>query len=204
MANIQEYLKVFETHEEYEEYITGDTMVTPNVSYCEDVNDVHYNPWIDTRVIISFNLTAETSNPILIGYSVEDECSKVEIDGVVQPNVSSSYTFNTLGEHTIKYTLIDPTTIVSAFESVGADTVKWRYVVDDLSIIIPDNVTGITNDFGLMSQFKHMEIGSGLTYAITLSQGYGQPQYGFDYLETVKVSTNNTKYDSRDNCNAII
>ena len=39
------YLKKFETHEDYEEYVTGGTMVKPNVSYCEDFDDVHYNPW---------------------------------------------------------------------------------------------------------------------------------------------------------------
>ena len=39
------YLKKFETHAEYEEYVTGGTMVKPNVSYCEDFDDVHYNPW---------------------------------------------------------------------------------------------------------------------------------------------------------------
>ena len=40
-----EYLKLFSSHTDYEEYLTGGTMVKPNVSYCEDVKDVHYNPW---------------------------------------------------------------------------------------------------------------------------------------------------------------
>ena len=43
--NTMKYLKKFETHEDYEEYVTGGTMVKPNVSYCEDFDDVHYNPW---------------------------------------------------------------------------------------------------------------------------------------------------------------
>ncbi len=37
--------------------------------------------------------------------------SEIEIDGVVQPSVVSSYTFDTTGEHTVKYTLVDPTSI---------------------------------------------------------------------------------------------
>ena len=41
-----EYLKLFSSHTDYEEYLTGGTMVKPNVSYCKDVKDVHYNPYI--------------------------------------------------------------------------------------------------------------------------------------------------------------
>ena len=41
------YLKLFETHSEYETYIGGQDVILPNVSYCEDQNDVHYNPYVD-------------------------------------------------------------------------------------------------------------------------------------------------------------
>ena len=40
------YLRLFENHEDYEDYASGGTMVKPNVSYCEDVKDVHYNPYV--------------------------------------------------------------------------------------------------------------------------------------------------------------
>lgn len=40
------YIKLFETHSEYETYIEGQDAILPNVSYCEDQNDVHYNPYI--------------------------------------------------------------------------------------------------------------------------------------------------------------
>ena len=42
---MEEYIKYFETQEEYDEYVTSGNMKNPNVSYCEDVKDVHYNPW---------------------------------------------------------------------------------------------------------------------------------------------------------------
>ena len=38
-----DYLKLFETHAEYESFIQTD-YDKPNVSYCEDNNEVHYNP----------------------------------------------------------------------------------------------------------------------------------------------------------------
>ena len=37
------YLKRFKTHSDYEEYINGGA-VLPNVSYCKEERDVHYNP----------------------------------------------------------------------------------------------------------------------------------------------------------------
>ena len=40
------YLKLFDTHTDYETYINGQDAVKPNVSYCEDDNGVHYNPYI--------------------------------------------------------------------------------------------------------------------------------------------------------------
>ena len=39
------YIKLFETHADYAAYINGSGKVLPNVSYCEDNNEVHYNPW---------------------------------------------------------------------------------------------------------------------------------------------------------------
>lgn len=39
-----DYLKLFQTHEEYEAFVSGGTMLRPNVSHCVSENDVHYNP----------------------------------------------------------------------------------------------------------------------------------------------------------------
>ena len=48
-----DYLKLFETHSEYETYSSGD-MLKPNVSYCEDNNEVHYNPWTWADTYLTF------------------------------------------------------------------------------------------------------------------------------------------------------
>jgi len=40
------YLKLFETHSEYQTYAQSGDMIKPNVSYCEDDNEVHYNPYV--------------------------------------------------------------------------------------------------------------------------------------------------------------
>ena len=104
------YLKKFITHNEYDVYINGQNKILPNVSYCVDNNEVHYNKWIDPRLIVKFNVTSTSEAINIMDSGATSQFSKIEIDGVVQPSVVSSYTFDTTGEHTIKYTLVDPIT----------------------------------------------------------------------------------------------
>ena len=41
------YLKKFENHTQYENYINGSGAILPNVSICTTEGDVHYNPYVD-------------------------------------------------------------------------------------------------------------------------------------------------------------
>ena len=116
-------------------HIRGGEMLLPNVSYCKDNNEVHYNPLLpETRVIAKFNIT-DTDNPTTIcGQDAVSSFSEIEIDGDVLPSGEYEYTFETTGEHIIKYTLSDPTSIgESAFWSCTSLT----------SLIIPNSVTSI-------------------------------------------------------------
>ena len=76
--NIIEYLKLFSSHTDYEEYVTGGTMVKPNVSYCEDVKDVHYNPWtwadayFTTVALEGGTITFTPKNSNVISYSIDN------------------------------------------------------------------------------------------------------------------------------------
>ena len=38
-----EYIKKFNTHTDYNTYITGSDKKLPNLSYCKDVGDIHLN-----------------------------------------------------------------------------------------------------------------------------------------------------------------
>lgn len=40
------YIMNFETHSQYEEYMGGGDVALPNVSYCKDNDEVHYNPYV--------------------------------------------------------------------------------------------------------------------------------------------------------------
>ena len=131
-------------------------------------NEIEYSVTqskFEAKVTAKFNVT-DTSSPTKIA-SGTSSFSSIEIDGVEQPSVSSGYTFDTTGEHTIKYTLKDPTII------------GWNALRDCsslTSIDIPDSVISIGN------------------YAFRGCSG----------LSSITVYNNNTAYDSRNNCNAII
>ena len=130
------FIKLFENYSQYETYTASTEFITPNVSLCANDNEVYYNPYVkpETRVVVKYNVTS-TSSPTKIGYKQYiSGFSEIEIDDVVQPSVVSAYTFDTLGEHTLKYTLTDPTSIGgSAFRNCSNIT----------SISIPSSVTSI-------------------------------------------------------------
>ena len=133
-------------------------MILPNVSYCEDKNDVHYNPYVETRVVAVYNVT-DTSQPTkiigLYSANAKNSYTEIEIDGVVQPNVVNTYTFDTIGEHTVKYTLKDKTKIAyAAFYQCG--NLK--------SITIPNSVTNMeTSIFYYCTSLTSVTFGNSIT-----------------------------------------
>ena len=96
------YVRRFETHQEYEAYVASDGYLCPNVSYCDDILDeVHYNECVEAIVVAKYYVTS-TENPTKIGYmGYISGFSAIEIDGIKQPSVVSSYTFDTVGEHVV-------------------------------------------------------------------------------------------------------
>lgn len=215
------YLKEFATHTQYSAYITGQGKILPNVSLCDDDNEVHYNKWVETRLVAKFNVTSTSSAINIMGagnyippeLNTESYFSEIEIDGVVQPSVVSSYTFDTIGEHIVKYTLVDTTSIDSYSFSHCTDITSvtipnsvtdiengaFQYLSGLTSIIIPDSVTSISgNAFYECTSLTSVTIPDSVTSIGTSAFG------GCSSLTSIVVDSGNTIYDSRNNCNAII
>ena len=123
------------------------------MSYVEGDNTVHYNKPKETRVVATFNVTS-ASEPTKIGYNVSN-VDKIEIDGVLLDSVVNSYTFDTLGEHTIMYTLKDSTDLKN---------VPYMSCPNLVSITIPEGVTNIgSNAFAYCSNLTSVTIPDSVT-----------------------------------------
>ena len=144
------YLKQFESHSQYESFIESSDFVTPNVSYCEGVLGVelHYNSDSQTdnnALVVSYYVNDASQQTYIYGYYIGDNYSvlgtdmfsNIKIDGVdVSPSSvdANEGTYQlSAGEHTIEFTLIDPTTI--PFESFFGCLIT--------AMSIPDSVTTI-------------------------------------------------------------
>jgi len=158
---MSKFLKQFNTTAEYNAY-TADTenFILPNVSLTVDNNTVHYNPStpptpVEARLVAKYVTFSAEEEIMLFNYDVDLEpFSAMEIDGVAQPSVVSAYTFSTEGEHTVKCTLTDPTTI---------GTVAFAGANNLTSIVIPDSVTSIAYGFFQDCSLTSCTIGSGVT-----------------------------------------
>ena len=98
------YIKTFDTHDEYETYIGGVEAMLPNVSYCKNINDVHYNPivvgintYISCVDIASGEELAGSHIQVLDqdGEVVEEWTSTTEVHEVEGLNKGTTYTLRT-------------------------------------------------------------------------------------------------------------
>ena len=86
------YLKLFETHTNYETYINGNDAVRPNVSYCEDINDVHYNPYVYDYSQDYF--TIEALDDGIISFTISSGITTTELTSMSY-SIDNGETWNT-------------------------------------------------------------------------------------------------------------
>lgn len=105
---------------------------------------------------------------------------------------------------------LESLTIPNTVTTIGDSIFHRSFTIDTLTI--PDSVTTIgynmlnNGDSTKQGGVKNIVIGSGLSTVTPYYSGYNGffGEASTRRCETIKVSPNNTTYDSRDNCNAII
>lgn len=143
-----EYLKLFENHSQYEDFIETEDFVRPNVSHCVAENEVHYNPTIpcvklditvgnqdDGKVMWLMWDGSQSLDSDYQNFTISNIAS-VEIDGVrIDQNDMVTHrdtqSSNILylgvqmssGDHVVKYYLVDDT----LFNFFLASDVPWYY-----------------------------------------------------------------------------
>jgi hypothetical protein len=148
------YITLFETDAAYK----AATLDLPNVSLIEENMNVSYTPWVEseTKLVCKYNVT-DTSSPTVLRTSYEQNIFKsMEIDGVMLDELVTDYTFDTVGEHTVKYELYDETKL--------GNSAPVFYNGNLVECIIPDSVTYIgQNVFNSCSGLTSVTIGNSVT-----------------------------------------
>lgn len=149
------YLKKFENHSQYESYIATD-YAKPNVSYCEDNNDVHYNPLVnETKLVVYYDIQ-DISAPTTIFTNYGSNVKSIEVDGVLLDSVVTTYQFDSVGEHVIKYEFNNST--------VGNGSPLFNNITTIKRAVIADTFTSISNyAFYYCSGLTNVTIGNGVT-----------------------------------------
>ena len=183
------------------------------------------------EAICTYNITS-ANTPTNICYSTNG-ILKMEVDGVeIEP--TTAYTFNEIGEHIIEFTFLNNIasnafyycsnlttveigsgctsigpkaflhcdgltgiTIPNSVTSIGDSAFYYCYGLTEITI--PDSVTSIGD-----SAFNCCYELTGITIPDSVTSIGISAFAGCSNLNIINVSTGNTVYDSRENCNAII
>ena len=105
----------------------------PNIAYIIETNEVKWVKENQDLVVCKYNVTSTSSSTILLNLHQTKAITYQIIDDVKQDTVKSRHTFDTLGEHTVKYQFKGTSIAQLVFDSCTSLT----------SVNIPNSVTTI-------------------------------------------------------------
>ncbi len=162
------YLKKFNTHSEYNDFINSENKILPNISYCIDEDDSHFNKFVETKTVAIYTVTDASTSTKLYAYqpnsmygslvvgvelfnSIEIDGNEVSISDIDSDN--GSYNLSA-GTHVVKYDFKDKTQIpnsvfngcsnltgiklLDGITSIGSNSFTACHITD---ITIPNTVT---------------------------------------------------------------
>lgn len=107
----------------------------PNISYIQGTDEVKWNKYDPDHIVAVYNVTSTESATKLLDNT--DDLAKQYIDGVEQQSIQTTYTFDTLGEHIVKYKLTG-----TKFSQWGN---QFNGVTALTEVSVPDTVTTMGN-----------------------------------------------------------
>ena len=127
----------------------------PNVSLCAQENEVHYNK-VETKLVVYYEIQ-DTSAPTTIFTNYDNSVKSIEVDGELLDSVVTTYQFNSVGQHIIKFEFNDPTT-------VGNNAPLFYILTTVKRVVIPNTFTSIGhNAFNGCSSLTNITIGNSVT-----------------------------------------
>ena len=101
----------------------------PNISYIQGTDEVKMYKYDPEYIVCKYDVTSTSEATKLL--HVYTEVAYQIIDGVQQQSVQTTYTFDTMGEHTVKYKLSGSHTGTRQFQGCSSLT----------SVTIPNNIS---------------------------------------------------------------
>lgn len=135
-------LKLFNNHLEYTEYMENNEVPTPNVSYCNEEDEVHYCGK-DTIITVNLNVTSATTSNFIYAFIDLEECKSIRYDGeTLELSISAEPMRSfTAGEHVVEY--VFPHTVVCPSIGWATDYSIFQFFQYVESVIIPEGIRRI-------------------------------------------------------------
>ena len=171
-------------------------------------------------IVCVFNVTDISEPTRIVGYTDSpdidntSEFSRIEIDGVILPQVVHEYQFESTGLHTVKYLLVnDGIYLDGTLNNIPAVSIKFPYTLKYVSLwsisslilesIDLNSVEVLKGSCIAFTQLNSVYIPKTVTqYGEDAGGGYKTPLGGS--VLSITVDPDNPIYDSRNNCNAVI
>ena len=147
----------------------------------DDLTKVYYNPYVvkETKLVVYYDIQ-DISAPTTIFTNYDNSVKSIEVDGTLLDSVVTTYQFDSVGEHVIKYEFNNPTTVGNSAPLFYQLTAVKRAVIADTFTSIGKNAfngcTGLTsstigsgvtnideNAFANCTDLTSIEIPSGVT-----------------------------------------